>query len=115
MRTVAWVGAVVVLAGLIVMAVAGITGATAVLVTAVALAGMIALGSMMGGRHTPDVAPVATRPDGRGGSGSGPGSGEGADDGGTEGDVAGGGAHDADALDPAADGAEGADGGTTTR
>jgi len=46
-------------AGLIVLAVAGVSGATAVLVTAGAVVGMVALGNLVGGRHTPDRAPYA--------------------------------------------------------
>ena len=60
MRIVASVGAVIVVGGLIVMAVAGITGATAILVTVGALVAMVILGGQMGGRHTPNVRPVAT-------------------------------------------------------
>jgi hypothetical protein len=56
-RIVAWGGGALVVAGVIVLAVAGVAGATAVLITAVALVGMIALGGVMGGRHTPHVAP----------------------------------------------------------
>jgi hypothetical protein len=44
-------------AGLIVLAVAGVSGATAVLVTAGAVVGMVALGNLVGGRHTPNRAP----------------------------------------------------------
>jgi len=46
--------------GLIVLAVAGVTGATAILVTAVAIVGMIALGNLLGGRTTPNRAPYGT-------------------------------------------------------
>ena len=60
MRIVAYVGAAVVVGGLIVMAVAGIAGATAILVTVGALVVMVILGGQMGGRHTPNVRPVAT-------------------------------------------------------
>ena len=58
MRFVVTAGAVVVVAGLIVMAVAGISGATAILVTVAALLAMVVLGGQMGGRHTPNVAPL---------------------------------------------------------
>jgi hypothetical protein len=51
-----------VVAGLIVMAVAGFPGATPILVSAGALVAMIGLGSAMGGRHTPNVPPVAPGP-----------------------------------------------------
>jgi hypothetical protein len=43
--------------GLIVLAVAGVTGATAVLVTGGAVVAMIGLGNLVGGRRTPDRAP----------------------------------------------------------
>ena len=43
--------------GLVVLAVAGVTGATAVLVTAGAVVAMIGLGNAVGGRHTPNRAP----------------------------------------------------------
>lgn len=69
MKVVAWVGAVMILAGVVVLAVAGVTAATAVLVTAVALVGMIVLGGVVGGRHTPGVAPHAGRPAPDGGIG----------------------------------------------
>ncbi len=44
-------------AGLVVLAVAGVTAATAVLVTAAAVVVMIGLGNAVGGRHTPNRAP----------------------------------------------------------
>jgi hypothetical protein len=62
MRTVAWVGGIVVVAGLVFMAVAGFPGALPILVSAAALVAMIGLGGAMGGRHTANVSPVATRP-----------------------------------------------------
>jgi hypothetical protein len=37
--------------------VAGVSGATAILVTAAAVVGMIALGNLVGGRHTPNRTP----------------------------------------------------------
>jgi small neutral amino acid transporter SnatA (MarC family) len=43
--------------GLIVLAVAGVSGATAVLVTGGAVVAMIGLGNLVGGRRTPDRAP----------------------------------------------------------
>ena len=43
--------------GLIVLAVAGVTGATAILGTGVAIVAMIALGNVIGGRTTPNRAP----------------------------------------------------------
>ena len=63
MRAVAWVGGLVVVAGLIVLAVAGFPGAVPILVSAVALVAMIGLGGAMGGRHTPNVAPVSVHPE----------------------------------------------------
>lgn len=111
MKAVAWVGAVILLAGLVVLAVAGISGATAVLVTAVALTAMIALGSAMGGRHTPDIEPAATGAQPGRGSGDGPDSAGGHE----SGAVPETGVGDTEALDPAGDGADGADGGTMTR
>ena len=61
MRTVAWVGGLVVVAGLIVLAVAGFPGAVPILISAAALVAMIALGGVVGGRHTPNVSPVVAR------------------------------------------------------
>jgi hypothetical protein len=43
--------------GLVVLAVAGVTAATAVLVTAAAVVAMIGLGNAVGGRSTPNRAP----------------------------------------------------------
>jgi hypothetical protein len=45
------------LGALIVLAVAGVTGATAILGTGVAIVAMIALGNIIGGRTTPNRAP----------------------------------------------------------
>jgi len=89
-KFVAWVGGAVIVAGLVVLAVAGITGATAILVTVTALVAMIGLGSMLGGRHTPNVPPM---PSGSGVAGSGAGTVP---------------AHDGAAQETATDGAEGA-------
>jgi small neutral amino acid transporter SnatA (MarC family) len=50
--------------GLIVLAVAGVSGATAVLVTGGAVVAMIGLGNLVGGRRTPDRAPYGGGPDG---------------------------------------------------
>jgi hypothetical protein len=58
MRAVAWGGGVVVVAGLILLAVAGFPGAVPILISAAALVAMIGLGGAMGGRHTPNVPPV---------------------------------------------------------
>jgi hypothetical protein len=60
MKAVAWVGGLVVVAGLIFLAVAGFTGAVPVLISAAALVAMIGLGGTMGGRHTPNVPPATT-------------------------------------------------------
>jgi drug/metabolite transporter (DMT)-like permease len=56
-RTVAVLIGLAAFAGLVVMAVAGVTAATAVLVTGAAVVGMIALGSLLGARRTPEVSP----------------------------------------------------------
>jgi predicted lipid-binding transport protein (Tim44 family) len=56
---VAWVSGLAAFGGLIVLAVAGVSSATAVLFTAVAIVGMIALGNILGGRTTPNRAPHA--------------------------------------------------------
>jgi hypothetical protein len=64
MRTVAWVGGLVVVAGLVFLAVAGFPGAVPILISAAALVAMIGLGGVVGGRHTPNVAPVAARDSG---------------------------------------------------
>ena len=60
MKTVAFVSALAAFGGLIVMAVAGVSGATAVLFTGLALVAMIALGNILGGRTTPNRAPQGT-------------------------------------------------------
>ena len=44
------------------MAVAGFPGAVPILLSAVALVAMVGLGGAMGGRHTANVSPVASRP-----------------------------------------------------
>jgi len=49
--------------GLVVLAIAGVTGAIAILVTAVAIVGMIAMGNLLGGRTTPNRAPYEGDPD----------------------------------------------------
>jgi hypothetical protein len=49
--------------GLIVLAVAGVSGATAVLITGGAVVAMIGLGNAVGGRHTPNRAPYAPATD----------------------------------------------------
>jgi len=51
------------LGALIVLAVAGVSGATAVLITAGAVVAMIGLGNAVGGRHTPNRAPYDTATD----------------------------------------------------
>ena len=57
MRLAAVVLGIAAFGALIVLAVAGVSGATAVLVTAGAVVAMIGLGNAVGGRHTPDRAP----------------------------------------------------------
>jgi len=66
MKIVAWVGGIVIVAGLIVMAVAGFPGAVPILISAAALVAMIGLGGVMGGRHTPNVSPVSVADSGPG-------------------------------------------------
>jgi hypothetical protein len=63
MRAVAWVGGLAIVGALIFLAVAGFSGALPILISAVALVAMIGLGGAMGGRHTPNVAPMATGPE----------------------------------------------------
>jgi hypothetical protein len=76
MRAVAWVGGLVVVAGLVFLAVAGFPGAVPILVSAAALVAMIGLGGVVGGRHTPNVAPMGARhPGPSGGPGATPGTG----------------------------------------
>ena len=53
MRVAAVVLGLAAFGGLIVLAVAGVSGATAVLVTGGAVVAMIGLGNAVGGRHTP--------------------------------------------------------------
>ncbi|MGH9028172.1 MAG: hypothetical protein ACRDV4_00930 [Acidimicrobiales bacterium] len=62
MKLVGWLLGLVGFGGLIVLAVAGLSAATAVLVTAFAIVAMIALGGLLGGRTTPNRAPY--RPEG---------------------------------------------------
>jgi hypothetical protein len=69
MRIVAGLGGMAVVAGLVVLAVAGFPGAVPLLVSAAALVAMVGLGSSMGGRHTANVPPVAV---GRTADGPGP-------------------------------------------
>ena len=57
MRKVALVAGLAVFGGLIVLSIAGVSSATAVLFTAVAIVGMIALGNILGGRTTPNRPP----------------------------------------------------------
>jgi hypothetical protein len=49
--------------GLVVLAVAGVSGASAVLITGAAVVAMIGLGNAVGGRHTPNRAPYGAGPD----------------------------------------------------
>ncbi|HUO47561.1 MAG TPA: hypothetical protein VMU09_01880 [Acidimicrobiales bacterium] len=53
MKVAAWALGLLTLAGLIVLSIAGLTAALAILLTAVAIVVMIALGSILGARHTP--------------------------------------------------------------
>jgi hypothetical protein len=59
MKALAFLGGLAVLAGLIFLAVAGFPGAVPILISAAALVAMIGLGGSMGGRHTPNVPPMA--------------------------------------------------------
>jgi hypothetical protein len=63
MRVAAVLLGVALFAGLIVLAVAGVSAATAVLVTAGAVVAMIGLGNAVGGRQTPNRAPYGYEPD----------------------------------------------------
>jgi hypothetical protein len=54
----AWVGGLVVVGGLVLLAVAGFSGAVPILISAAALVATIGLGGAMGGRHTPNVPPM---------------------------------------------------------
>jgi hypothetical protein len=56
-RTIGVILGLLALGALIVLAVAGVAGATAVLVTAAAVLGMIFLGNLVAGRNTPNRAP----------------------------------------------------------
>jgi hypothetical protein len=56
-RKVAWVSGLAAFGGLIVLSVAGVSSATAVLFTGVAIFGMIALGNIVGGRTTSNRPP----------------------------------------------------------
>ncbi|MHB1503293.1 MAG: hypothetical protein ACYCTL_05145 [Acidimicrobiales bacterium] len=53
MKAVAWLLGLATVAGLIVMAAAGLRGALAILVTVGAIVLMIAMGNVLGGRGTP--------------------------------------------------------------
>lgn len=64
MRVAAVILGLALFGGLIVMAVAGVTAATAVLVTAGAVVAMIGLGNAVGGRHTPNRSPYPSGTDG---------------------------------------------------
>ncbi len=57
MRVAAVIIGFVVFGGLVVLAIAGVTAATAVIITAAAVVVMIGLGNAVGGRHTPTRAP----------------------------------------------------------
>jgi hypothetical protein len=75
-KIVAWLIGFIALGGLIVLAVAGLSGATAILVTAVAIVAMIGLGNALGGRHTPNRTPYPVQGPTAGAPGPGSGSGE---------------------------------------
>jgi len=60
MRVAAALLGIALFAGLIVLAVAGVSAATAVLVTAGAVVAMIGLGNAVGGRQTPNRAPYGS-------------------------------------------------------
>jgi hypothetical protein len=66
MRTIAWIFGLAIFGGLIVMAVAGFTAATAILVTTGAIIAMIVLGNIMGGRTTPNKVPLVPPGDAEG-------------------------------------------------
>ncbi len=57
MKAAGWLLGLVLFGGLIVLAVAGMTAAVGVLVTVIAIVGMIALGNLLGRRTTPDRLP----------------------------------------------------------
>jgi len=61
LKIVGWVIGLAAVGALVMMAVAGVSGATGILVTGVAIVSMIALGSLMGGRNTPNKAPYRTQ------------------------------------------------------
>lgn len=56
-RLAGWIIGLVAFGGLIVLSVAGVTAALAILVTAGAIVGMIAMGNLIGGRTTPNRPP----------------------------------------------------------
>ena len=60
MRIAAVVLGVVLFGGLVVLAIAGVSAATAVIITAAAVVLMIGLGNAVGGRHTPSRSPYPT-------------------------------------------------------
>ena len=66
MKVFAWIFGLAIFGGLIVMAVAGFTAATAILVTTGAIIAMIALGNIVGGRTTPNKAPLVPPANGDG-------------------------------------------------
>jgi hypothetical protein len=63
MRVAAAILGVVLFGGLIVLAIAGVSAATAVIITAAAVVVMIGLGNAVGGRHTPNRSPYPVAPD----------------------------------------------------
>ncbi|HVA02651.1 MAG TPA: hypothetical protein VMU64_02790 [Acidimicrobiales bacterium] len=61
MRIAAVILGVALFGGLVVLAIAGVTAATAVIITAGAVVLMIGLGNAVGGRHTPNRSPYPTQ------------------------------------------------------
>jgi hypothetical protein len=54
-----WIIGVVAFGGLILLSIAGVTAAVAIIITAAAIVSMIALGSILGGRNTPNRTPYS--------------------------------------------------------
>jgi hypothetical protein len=54
-----WIIGLIAFGGLIFLSIAGVTAAVAIIITAVAIVSMIALGSIVGGRNTPNRAPYS--------------------------------------------------------
>lgn len=58
MRALAWILGLAMVGGLVVLSVAGLPAAAGVLLTGGAVVAMIAMGSLMGGRNTPQRPPI---------------------------------------------------------